>query len=1419
MCGIAGYFCPQAAIVDRGTMKSTVRAMIGTMIHRGPDAEGIWSDPSGRCVLGHRRLSIIDISDAGRQPMLSNDGRYVITFNGEIYNYLEMRPLLEAAGIRIRGRTDTEILLEALALWGTSALERLDGMFAFAVFDTLSGELLLARDPFGEKPLYYTQLSNGAVGFASELQALERMPSFDSRIGVEAVAEMLAFQYVGAPRSIYTSVKKLAPGHWLRITKNGSIYTERYFQFRPGLSGFSERPMADLTDELEDILLRSMRRRMVADVPLGAFLSGGVDSSTVCALVRKRLRLPLKTFSIGFAGAPDSEHLIARAFAEHLGTDHYEEVLSPESSDFLAGIGAVIDEPNGDSSCLPTYLLSRFARRQVTVAISGDGGDELFGGYDRYFATLQELALHNSEGRSESSPGTAYYSNRILVSVERHIEELLGFVPASLIERLQVLRNELDAAGSQLLCAMRKTDAENYLPGAVLPKVDRMSMRHSLEVRTPYLNVELARFAERLPDSVLASPGRGKLVLREVAYRYLPQQLVDLPKKGFGLPLSDWGRQSLLGVAERLLEKDDSRLKVALGPEGIARFLRRQRSPGQFSAYQVWGAVVLESWLRHHPAELSNLTDEVRFCQKARRRADAEQRQISLEAELALLRGQLSEAEAKYTRALEERDQLLSSTSWRLTEPVRLVARAAPPGLRRQARRAGKLAYWFLTPHRMRQRMMYLQSRRRGLLSVASPGNRPPVQYYGERLAAKVYAVARVPLQLKSMPSELLPCALELLRSAGSDGDLSTGELFRFPDFAHPFPTTPVGEIPPDLRGATLLFTEKEAVYDFGYNAYQTITRLGVARAVFLNPSLGDELIDFEFRAQSGRLHRILNIAALFRQRAARLSSHRVHRCFGARLFVIAADGLYHSLKLPEIDSSLSKELSTRYALFEDGKQLPPGETPLSVIAERRNGRYQVWNQEVVFAPTAEAKRNSCFWLVPVNEKTKGNLPIFAQKYKPLRASYEREKELFQALLENSHAPAFDLSPGDTIALCTHTLSPGGAERQWVYLATALRDLGYQIVFVVYETLDGEHSHYLPALRQAGIPVVDSLSLSLGQKMALWPKTMPADLLELPTVPEGKHLLSLTSAFIAARPKIVFAQLDHPNILAGLAAHIAGVPRVVISFRNYNPTNFNLHKEWFLRAYRELARSRRVIMTGNHRGANDDYARWIGVPSERVAHIANAIDPEAFPTPTPTQLIEAREELGILPGSQVILGVFRLAPEKDPLAFVEVCARAILAEPHARAFIVGLGPMREEVKERIEALQLADRIFLLGQRHDVNVLLKLAAVFLLTSQLEGMPNVVLEAQLMGTPVVATDAGGTRDAVVDGRTALLHPVGDIDALVTSVTMLLRDPSRARIMGKAGRAHVLSAFSKRRLAERYLDAVCGSTAEVTFPEVIP
>jgi asparagine synthase (glutamine-hydrolysing) len=602
MCGIAGLFAYRPTVASAEDARNLVGAMSASLVHRGPDDAGIWVDAESRCVLASRRLSVIDVSDAGHQPMSSFDGRWVVAYNGEIYNFAALRPLLEARGIAFRGHADTEVLVNGIATWGTATLGKLDGMFAFAAFDTVSGELLLARDPFGEKPLYYLELPHGGLAFASEVQALERVPGFDGEMSLDAMAELLMFQYIGAPRSIYRSVSKLPPGHWLRAAPGEPLRVERYFEFRPGMGGFDTRPLPALADELEDLLERSVRSRMVADVPLGAFLSGGVDSSTVCALIRRKAGLPLKTFSIGFAGAPESEHAAAREFARHLGTEHTERIVAPVAMEALAGLGALMDEPNADWSCLPVYWLSELAREQVTVAVSGDGGDEMFGGYDRYLEALDS----SRKGGTAGSAGATYYNPYLLDAGEKEIAGLFGGMPSGLAEHLRRLREEIDHATTPLLCRLRESDVENYLPGAVLAKVDRMSMRHSLEVRTPYLGVELARFAERLPPEVLCRPGSSKLLLREVAYRHLPRPLIDRPKLGFGLPNVAWASREIHEVSTRLLGTSDSRLRAFFGARAMDALLARPRASFRWCAF-----AVLESWCRYHPAKLPEIRTTV----------------------------------------------------------------------------------------------------------------------------------------------------------------------------------------------------------------------------------------------------------------------------------------------------------------------------------------------------------------------------------------------------------------------------------------------------------------------------------------------------------------------------------------------------------------------------------------------------------------------------------------------------------------------------------------------------------------------------------------------------------------------------------------------------------------------------------------
>jgi asparagine synthase (glutamine-hydrolysing) len=612
MCGIAGIVNKNAALSPEGLL-TCATAMASLMQHRGPDDAGVWVDPDGRAALSHRRLSIIDTSSAGHQPMLSPDGHHVLTYNGELYNFVELKAELESGGEHFKGRSDTEVLLRLLTKFGKDALPRLDSMFAFGFYDVRRRELLLARDIFGEKPLYYID-APGYFAFASELHALTRLPGFDASIDQDAVATYLSLQYVASPDTIYRSCRKLPPAHWLRLDATGRVTMEPYFAFKAAADQTSRRSLDDLADELEEILARTVKRRLISDVPLGAFLSGGVDSATIAAIAVKKLGANLKTYSVGFEGHAESEHEEARAVAHHLGADHHEKILTPDALSLGQHIGKVLDEPNGDTSCLPTYLVSEFARQSVTVALSGDGGDELFGGYGRYFVTVDESRnrLNGACALRRWRAGDMYLSNRVLTFPDEELLRLFDPLPTRTHRFLQDHRASITTDKRPLINVLREFDAATYMPGAVLAKVDRMSMQHSLEVRAPLLGIEVAKFAMRLPADACYADGQGKLVLKRVASRYLPQEWMSRPKRGFGLPMTLWSNEVLLPSLRTLLLQEDSALARWVEParlrayvDGLAR---------DFQPYRAWSLFILEVWLREHPAtaapRLANFAQE-----------------------------------------------------------------------------------------------------------------------------------------------------------------------------------------------------------------------------------------------------------------------------------------------------------------------------------------------------------------------------------------------------------------------------------------------------------------------------------------------------------------------------------------------------------------------------------------------------------------------------------------------------------------------------------------------------------------------------------------------------------------------------------------------------------------------------------------
>jgi asparagine synthase (glutamine-hydrolysing) len=585
MCGIAGLIDKHGKLSADASRAAMVR-MTDAIAHRGPDDAGIWISDDGRVALGHRRLSVIDVTSAGHQPMLdeSAGSTRALVFNGEIYNYRELRQGLERSGQTFRTRSDTEILLALLGKQGVQALPFLDGMFAFGHYDTANKNLLLARDAFGEKPLYYWDGPDYFL-FASELSAILASGLFDGGIEDAELAAYLHFRYVPQPYSLFRDIRKLEPGCLLTM-RDGRVEKKRWFSFQLP----ENLPITDprqIADALEHELTVAVKSRLVSDVPLGAFLSSGVDSSLVCALATKKLGIHLDTYTIAFDGG-ESEHEDAARIAEVVGTRHHcHHVSHTDLLDVAARMGHILDEPNGDRSCVPTYLLSRFARQDITVALSGDGGDELFAGYGRYFAT--QAALGNELTPAQLAP--QYFDRFLPVMPLEQLVKLFSGLP----ERFQdiyagVLSAMAPTRGT--VNTLRVLDANSYLPGAVLAKVDRMSMAHGLEVRAPLLAASIAKLAGRIPLAQHLADGKGKFLPRHILKKYLPAEWVDRRKTGFGMPPSFikahaefFGQQ--LGEAVH----DGSALSRVLDVKRLRALLP------QANNNIVWAVIVLNQWL------------------------------------------------------------------------------------------------------------------------------------------------------------------------------------------------------------------------------------------------------------------------------------------------------------------------------------------------------------------------------------------------------------------------------------------------------------------------------------------------------------------------------------------------------------------------------------------------------------------------------------------------------------------------------------------------------------------------------------------------------------------------------------------------------------------------------------------------------
>ena len=615
MCGIAGLFALDGAL---DMPPQVVESMCAQIVHRGPDDQGVFRHACGH--IGMRRLSIIDLS-TGHQPIPNEDRSVWVVFNGEIYNFHELRRELEACGHAFATHSDTECIVHGYERWGDGVFERLRGMFAVAILDLPRQRLVLGRDRLGKKPLYYTTLDDGTLAFGSELKCLRVVPGFRPRVSAQATHDYMALGYVPAPLSIYESVSKLPPAHLL-VAHRGALDLRCYWQ--PGFEPKWDDDEATLQQRLLQQLDEAVRVRLVSDVPFGAFLSGGLDSSVVAALMARNMSRPVKTFSIGFREDSFNELPAARAVAAHIGAEHTELIVEADATSALDDLVWYFDEPFGDSSAIPTYLVSRLAREHVKMVLSGDGGDELFAGYDRYarYARLRRLRAASAGTLAPllraaallAGGGTAHRLRRIAGRValpfpddyiagvalagahdlQRLLAPALRRADAYASVRGQFLRDGIASPMEHVLDG----DLRTYLSDDILVKVDRMTMANSLEARAPLLDHELLGFCARLPFGMKMRDGRGKYLFRRVAEQLLPADILNKPKQGFAIPIAQWLRGPL---RERM---QDTLADAAFGQRGVfevaelQRLMRLHLDGSQDHSEMLWLALTYESWAR-----------------------------------------------------------------------------------------------------------------------------------------------------------------------------------------------------------------------------------------------------------------------------------------------------------------------------------------------------------------------------------------------------------------------------------------------------------------------------------------------------------------------------------------------------------------------------------------------------------------------------------------------------------------------------------------------------------------------------------------------------------------------------------------------------------------------------------------------------
>ena len=1232
MCGIAGLIQlneTSPVLSSRDKILETLRLMSDEIKHRGPDDSGFWLSEDLDVGFSHRRLSIVDLSSNAHQPMFSSDSRFVITFNGEIYNHKELRNSLEKEGIIFKTNSDTEVLIECYRKYSEDCLNHFDGMFAFVIYDRLKKEIFAARDAFGEKPFYYTWI-NSCFYFSSELSSLKKVPGFNTEVDQNTIARFLCLQYVDNNFGFYKNTYKLKPGHYIKLSKNKFVIN-RYFEFLPDECTKSHKNEHELIDELEEILLKSIKRRLDADVPIGAFLSSGLDSSLVAAMAQKKFNANLMTFTIGFDNWQDSEHIEASKLAHVLGTRHKEQLLSPDCYHISDEIIKRIDEPNADTSLLPTYLLSRLARKSVKVVLSGDGADELFGGYGRYFSLLSEDSSHNKE----YNPGKSYYSNKILPFTETELSDFLTSIPESTIDFLSELRSSINQSNLSLINRLRKTDAENYLPGAVLAKVDKMSMLNSLEVRTPFLSIEMARFAEKLPDRLIATPTEGKIILKKLAQRYLPSKYIRKEKKGFGVPFTSWGEQAIIKKAESNLTIDNGLNAWWFKAESFKHWLDNSKKNQAIEVYKIWGLYHLQQYLVNNKVSPVIISDPIQLWLLEDRIYQSKMENCIFSIYPLDLKINNKNGKTTVTSIWEKGNNHLSynpNKDW--LKNFDLILKKVYPDLKNR-----KVQIFFVG---INNYFYFKFNKQLNTYNIKS------CWYYEDNDWVK-YSITN--------------SSSKHQKNKGRPGPFI---------YSH-------------IENKIIPYSKKQLLDDFNFYINCTFKK--------------DTLIN-------------------------------------------------------KVDPFSHEEC--RY--FFD-KQTP--QRAISLIEESYYALKTFFNEKYFFK--------------------------WAQS--TIKTGFTRKG------IEKN-----------TLLFILPSLISGGAERQACNLMLSLKKSGLQVKLLTLSPLIGSNKHYKYLLEDSGVSILNLKENINYPDYHLLKNTLPESYIKLiknPNPVMRKQVLPVFYRIFHENPSHVICFLDIANLLGGLASILAGVPNIITSFRNINPTSFSFYENWYFNFYQIILQSPNITLTGNSNLGNKSYAQWLSIEESRIKILRNGVDFSHYDDVRKHSINAIKGSFNITNKDKILGGIFRLSEEKRPELFIDTFLEVRNKFPSIKAFIIGEGPLRSTLEAKIKQNNITDCFFLVGTVQDVNAYIQSATLFLQTSRTEGTANSLLEAQYLKKPVVATDGGGVSESLKDGFTGFLLDTSDPVIIARKILEIIDNESLLKEMGEHAHRFVQEEFSLTKSTNKLLE----------------